>query len=158
LSKALLLVAAALGCTSTATYESDLTVPADLKVSLGAVRFVYRDWSTDTAAIVDRARAREGAWTAVLRAAFEKEAAVRDLAGPGATVEIAVTDLRPGRHTFSWWVGSGDERAFVEARVTIAGHGGFVIETSRARGRFESLLETLGREIVEQIAARRTDL
>jgi hypothetical protein len=153
-----LLLAGVLGCTSTATYESDLVVPADLEVTLGAVRFVYRDWSTDVAEIVDRARAHEEAWTAVIRAAFSREAADRNLAGPGATVEIAVTDLRPGRHSFSWWVGSGDEPAFLEARVTIAGHGSFVIETSQPRGGFESLLKSFGRKIAREIAARRTDL
>ncbi|MHC4494098.1 MAG: hypothetical protein ACYTDU_21110 [Planctomycetota bacterium] len=129
-----MLLAAALGCTSTETYESDLVVPADLKITLGAVHFVYRDWSTDM---------------------FEKEAAAQGLAGPGATLEIAVTDLRPGRHSFGWWVGSGDERAFVEARITIPEHGSFVIETGQMRGRFESLLKTVGRKIAKQIAARR---
>jgi hypothetical protein len=152
-----LLLAAVLGCTSTATYESNLVVPADLKLTLGAVRFAYRDWSTNMAEIVDRARAHEKAWTAVLRAAFEEEAAKQGLAGPGATVEISVTDLRPGRHTFNWWVGSGDERAFVEARVTIPEHGSFVIETGQPRGSFEGLLKTCGRKIAKQIAARRSD-
>jgi hypothetical protein len=153
-----LLLLAALGCTSTATYESDLAVPADLKVTLGTVRFSYRDWSTDMAEIVDRARAHEKAWTATIRQAFEKEAATRGLAGPGATVEISVTDLRPGRDAFNWWVGSGDERAYVEARVTIPDHGSFVIETEQTRGRFESLLKAFGKKIAKQIAARRTDL
>ena len=54
MTRTLLLLAAALGCTSTATYESDLVVPADLEVTLGAVRFAYRDWSTEVAEIVDR--------------------------------------------------------------------------------------------------------
>lgn len=150
-----LLLAAVLGCTSTATYESDLAVPADLKVTLGAVRFVYREWSTDNPGVVDRARAYEKAWTAVIRSAFENEAAARDLAGPGATVEVSVTDLRPGRHSFNWWVGSGDERAFIEARVEVRDHGSFVIETGQASGRFESLLKTFGGRIAKQIAARR---
>jgi hypothetical protein len=152
LTRTLVLLAAALGCTSTETYESDLVVPADLKITLGAVHFVYRDWSTDMAEIVDRARAHEQAWTAVIRGAFEKEAAAQGLAGPGATLEIAVTDLRPGRHSFGWWVGSGDERAFVEARITIPDHGSFVIETGQMRGRFESLLKTVGRYCL--VAAR----
>ena len=151
-----MLLAAALGCTSTATYESALVVPADLKITLGTVRFVYRDWSTDMAEIVDRARAHEKAWAAVISGAFEKEAVARDLVGPGATVDIAVTDLRPGRYTFNWWVGSGDERAYVEARITLPGHGSFVIETGQASGRFESLLETFGKKIASQIDACRT--
>jgi len=156
LTRTLLLLAAALvGCTTTETYESDLVVPAGLKVTLGQVRFAYRDWSTDMAEILDRARAHEEAWTSVIRHAFEKEAAARDLAGPGATVEISVTDMRPGRSAFAWWVGSGDERAWVEARVEIPDHGSFVIETSQARGRFESLLETFSGKIAKQIAARR---
>lgn len=153
-----LLLAAALGCTSTATYESNLTLPADLKLTLGSVHFSYRDWTTNTAEIVDRARAHERVWSATIRAGFEKEAADRGLAGPGATVEISVTDLRPGRDAFNWWVGSGDERAYVEARVTIPDHGSFVIETEQPRGRFESLLKTFGKKIAKQIAARRTDL
>jgi hypothetical protein len=70
-------------------------------------------------------------------------------------VEISVTDLRPGRNAISWWVGSGDERAWIEARVEVAGHGGFVIETGRARGRFEGLLEDLGKKAAKQIAASR---
>ena len=153
----LLLLAAALGCTSTATYESDLVVPADLKITLGTVHFVYRDWSTTMAEIVDRAHSHERAWTAAIRAAFEKEAAAQGIAGPGATLEIAVTDLRPGRHAFSWWVGSGDERAFIEARITIPDHGSFVIETGQTHGRFESLLKTFGKRTARQIAARRAD-
>ena len=152
----LLLLAAALGCTSTATYESDLAVPADLKVTLGTIRFVYREWSTDNPVVVDRARAYEKAWTAVIRSAFENESAAQDLAGPGATVEVSVTDLRPGRQSFSWWVGPGDERPFIEARVEIRDHGSFVIETGQASGRFEKLLKTFGARIAKQIAARRT--
>lgn len=154
----LVVVAVALGCTSTATYESDLALPAGLKVTLGEVGFAYRDWSTNTAEVVDRARAHEQAWRAVLGAAFEKEAASRDLLGPGAVVRIAVTDLRPGRDTFGWWVGSGDERALLEVRVEVPGHGGFVIETTQPRGRFESLLKTCGQRIAAQIAAARADL
>lgn len=150
-----LLAAALVGCTTTETYESSLVVPADLQVTLGAVRFVYREWSTDTAAILDRARAHEETWAAVVRRAFEQEAAARGLAGPGAAVEISVTDLRPGRNAFRWWVGSGDEQAWIEARVEVDGHGGFAIETGQARGRFESLLGALGKESAKQIAARR---
>lgn len=153
-----MLFAAVLGCTSTETHGSDLAVPAGLTVTLGAVRFAYADWTTDRAEILDRARAREEAWAAVLRQAFEREAADLGLAGPGVTAEITVTDLRPGRHSLRWWVGSAGEAAFVEARVTLPGHGSFVIETSRSRGRFESLLESFGSKIARAIAARRADL